>query len=244
MRESLRRNTLLLRKIKLYKLFLYLIYMKRPLKTGAYCGIALLIIAVISNIITQITGYYKIENAFLYSFFVLVGWIDLLLMIFFIYAFVVLGKKFKSKLLVVMSWIFIGIAILVLVSSVFGSIITLIPKASAATDASQSIENLLTEIKSSNPNLIGELTPEEEKLVATFFIIAWLIISAILGILSILFGIGLLNLRKNVKYAKATGILNIIAGATYIIFIGFIIELAAFIVGVILLFNAAKKFEK
>lgn len=217
--------------------------LKKPLKTGAYCGVALLVIGVISNIITQITGYYKIESSFLDGIFVLVGWIDLLLMIFFTYAFVILGKKFKSKLLVVMSWIFIVIMIMILISSILGSVVDLISKVSAA-DVSQNIEGLLTQVQPNNPDLLGNLTPEEEKLVATALIISWVVISIILGILFILFGIGLLKLGKNVKYAKACGILNIVAGATYIIFIGFAVELAAFIVGVILLFNAAKKFEK
>ncbi|MEK6859568.1 MAG: hypothetical protein AABX54_02020 [Nanoarchaeota archaeon] len=225
---------------------------KRPLKTAAYCGIVLLIIAIISNIITEITGYYKIENVFLDSIFVLVGWIDLLLMMFFIYGFVILGKKYKKKLLTVMSWIMISIIIITLAFSILGSLMNLIPTAAASSpDISQNIKSQISQMFAENPgltqnsnlNALQNLTPEQEKLIATAFIIAWIIISIILGTLSILFGIGVLSLEE-IKYSRATGILNIIAGATYIIFIGFIIELAAFVMGVILLFNAYKKLER
>lgn len=214
---------------------------KRPLRTAAYCGIALLIIAIISNLITEIINHYGIQNVFLDSIFILVGWIDLLLMIFFTYGFVVLGKKYKKKLLIVMSWIIIGITIAILLTSIIGTIIKIIPTAAAAD--SPTINNILNEIKSNNPELVQNITPEQEKLIATAFIIVWVIMTIILGALSILFGIGILSL-KEMKYARATGILNIIAGATYIIFIGFAIELAGFILGVMLLFNASKKLEK
>ena len=147
---------------------------KRPLKTAAYCGIVLLIIAIISNIITEITGYYKIENVFLDSIFVLVGWIDLLLMMFFIYGFVILGKKYKKKLLTVMSWIMISIIIITLAFSILGSLMNLIPTAAASSpDISQNIKSQISQMFAENPgltqnsnlNALQNLTPEQEKLI-------------------------------------------------------------------------------
>ncbi|VVB78336.1 Uncharacterised protein [uncultured archaeon] len=214
---------------------------KRPLKIAAYAGLALLIIAIVSNIISQVTTYYNVESTFLNGFFVLIGWIELVLSIFFTYGFIILGRKYKSKLLVVMSWITIVLIVLLLLSSFVGTILKMIKPVSAADS---SINTIISSADSSNPNLLSNLTPEQEKLVVIAFIITWIAISIILGILSILWGIGLLNLGKNVKYAKTSGILNIVAGATYIAFIGFLIQLIAFIFEIVLLFKISKKLEK
>ncbi len=218
--------------------------MKRPLKIGAYCGLALIIIGIISNLITLVIDMRSINNVFLDNFLILVGWVEILLLIFFTYSFVVLGKKFKNRLLVVMSWIIIVLLILTLVFNIFTSVVDMIPKASAATgDASQSIENLLA---NANPGAgsLQNLTPEQEQIALLAYMIAWAIMTIILGVITILFGVGLLNLGEKVKYSKVSGILNIVAGATYIIIIGFVVELVAFIFQAMLLLNASKNLEK
>ena len=60
----------------------------------------------------------------------------------------------------------------------------------------------------------------------------------------IFFGMGLLKVKDRVKYAKPSGILEIIAGATLIIFIGSLITFVAQIFELIMLFSLSKKTGK
>lgn len=78
----------------------------------------------------------------------------------------------------------------------------------------------------------------------TFFVIFWVILIIPFSAYSILFGVALMKLDKKVEYSRITGIMNIISGATYIIFIGFIIKLVAWVFEVILMFKASEKFER
>jgi len=64
------------------------------------------------------------------------------------------------------------------------------------------------------------------------------------GIILILLGIGLLGVSKKIKYAKIAGILSIIAGVTYWIFIGYIISFVVLVFEILIFFNTSKKFEK
>jgi len=65
----------------------------------------------------------------------------------------------------------------------------------------------------------------------------------IYSVYTIVFGIALLKLKNKLEHAKATGILMIISGATYIIFIGFVIRFVAWIFQIMLLFEASKKMK-
>lgn len=77
-----------------------------------------------------------------------------------------------------------------------------------------------------------------------FFLVFWIIFIIPFSAYSILFGIALMKLDKKVEHARVTGILEIVAGATYIIFIGFIIKIVAWIFELVLMFKASKKFER
>lgn len=61
------------------------------------------------------------------------------------------------------------------------------------------------------------------------------------GIPSIFFGVGLLKLGKDVELSKAAGVLNIVGGATTIIFVGVIVLFVAFILEMIILFKESEK---
>jgi len=72
----------------------------------------------------------------------------------------------------------------------------------------------------------------------------WVVFSIFMGAYSVLFGISLLKIKDKVKHGKSVGILNIVAGATYIILVGFLVRIVAYICEILLLFDAAKRFEK
>ena len=65
----------------------------------------------------------------------------------------------------------------------------------------------------------------------------------VLGVFSILFGLGVKNLGGAVDYSRPVGILNVIAGATYLILIGYFVKLVAFVFEIALLFKASGKSE-
>jgi uncharacterized membrane protein len=75
-------------------------------------------------------------------------------------------------------------------------------------------------------------------------IIIWVVFSLIMGAYYILFGIGLLKIENKVEHAKTAAILEIISGATVIIFIGFLIKLVATIFEIVMFFKASEKLEK
>jgi len=147
---------------------------------------------------------------------------------------VVLGRRFKTKLLTVMGWISVGIAILIFLIGLFFNVAGMFGVVSAqGFDDLENIEDWSDE--------------EKEEFVAYFlviFVVLWIVASVVFGAYSILFGIALLRLKDKVPYAHASGILNIVAGATYIIFIGFIVSFAAYVLEIMMFFAASEKFEK
>ena len=205
--------------------------MNRPLKVAAASGIvALCIYLIIAPIV--VLGIENSPIRWIISFLgiILGGTFSIL----FLNGFLVLGNKFKSTLLSVMSWIGIGLLILYLA---FGTVMTfsLFIKNASAIEAANipfvDIDNL--------DYLFGEAV----RAFVIFTIIVYVVSMAVIGTYSILFGVGLLILKRKVKYAPAAGILNIVAGATYIIMIGFVVAIAARIVELVMLFKASEKFE-
>lgn len=217
--------------------------MKKPIKIAAIAGIILIALSIISGIVSGIFKPDVIKtNVALKEILSLISILEYISSIFFTYGFVVLGRKFKSRLLVVMSWIFIAIAILFLVLGFLGMINNLVKPVSAQGDFSTSV-NGLKNIDQNNFNW-NNLTLEQQYALIFILLIAWIIFSLILGVLNVLYGIGIINLGPKVRYSKATGILNIVAGATFIIIIGIFIYIAAFIMEILLLFDASKRLEK
>ena len=125
-----------------------------------------------------------------------------------------------------MAWIGIVFAVAFLVISIFSNIINGVGIASAQEISSYSDYNQYT------------------KAYLVRYLISYYVISLFMGLYSVLLGIGLLRLKGKVKRSYFAGILNISAGATYFIFIGMFIQIAALIVEIKMFSELSKKFEK
>lgn len=206
--------------------------MKKPLKVAAWSGIISLVVMLIAMPFMFLLGDSDGVVRYLFSFIITV--VSMVLGILFLYGFVVLGKKFNVSLLQIMAWIGIVLAIIGLVFNLFGSIAGLAANVSAQKDFDfdkEKFENMSDE--------------EAEEFAKTFiFIFIWVVISLFIGAYYVLFGIGLLKLKDKVPHAHTTGILDIIAGATMIIFIGFIVMMVSYIFKIVMLFEASRKFER
>lgn len=235
--------------------------MEKPLKKAAWAGIISIILAVAFVIV-------MIPFSFLGSNFVQVAQIIyqiiiLLLGVIFIFGFIVLGKKFKNKFLVVMAWIGIIFAIVFTLISLFYNPFqpdflteeNLLKLNASLASSFQNLENLenldgLENFDPDNPEMVFdalELDPFAKEFLTqmiVYFLVVYLVIAIGFGLYSILFGVALLKISKKVDYAKPAAILNIVAGATYFIFAGFLIKLVAFVFEIIMFFAASKKFEK
>jgi len=207
--------------------------MKNPLKVAAYSGLLVIIIPfflIILNTILRATGA---SQTIMTSIAIFNSLIITTLSILFTYGFIIIAKKHNAKLLLVMSWIGIIFGVIFLLFSLFANFSSFLSPVSAQS-------NLPT---SSFNTSLTSLEAEAAKEIATMILIIFAVISLILGIYTILFGIGLLKLKEDVKYAKPAGILNIVSGATYIILIGWLVQIAAFILELLLLFNASNELE-
>jgi hypothetical protein len=184
------------------------------LKFCAFAGIFFLVFLIISSFISRLNDRI--------SFFLLS--LSLIFGILFYYGFIILGKKHGKKFITVISWIFIIVFVLFFLFQVI---------------------NLF------KPNFLGEIFFTEEPsniedfindLFDTLFLllIILIVVGIVLIVLGILFGVGLLKLSGQVKYAKVTGILEIIGWSTLIIGIGFFVLLVSGIFKILLLFKASK----
>lgn len=202
-----------------------LVNVKKPYKVAAMSGIWMIVLGFLVSMILQIFRPWINPVAFTFlqlsSFYVL-----MILGITFSYGFVEMGKKYKSKLLVVMAWIGITFAIIFLVVSILSNIVNGIGFVSAQEIVSYSDYSQVTK-----DYLVG-------------FLISYYISSLFVGLYSVLMGIGLIRLRGKVKHSYLAGVLNITAGATYFIFLGLFIQIAALVVEIIMFKELSKKLEK
>lgn len=219
--------------------------MKKPLKIAAWSGVAVILTSIILSIVLSIFPMIFSENVFLEKFFSFFNLIILVFSILFLYGFFLLGKKFNSKLLMVMSLIGI-ISGLVLYVTFF-----MINLTNPHLFLPESIMSL-----SEEKTLLEEYSEEEFDVIISEFT-SWLIYFFIflflfllfLGIYLILFGVGILKLGNKVRYSKPAGVLNIITGSCLIIpILGWIIAsftlIPKYILEIILLFSASNDFEK
>jgi hypothetical protein len=212
--------------------------MEKPLKFAAWSGIILIVWSILNLVISaglsfQPSGILSIVGAVINGVFGS----------FFLYGFVILGRKFDGNLLQVMAWIGVVLAILGGVLGLLGGALTAVTNVSAQGLDDQALSGYGPELDDFDDFSDAELLTGLG-ILAGIFLIFWIGFTVILGAFSVLFGVGLLKISKKVKYAKVTGILSIIAGATYIIAIGFIVGIAVGIMNIILLFKASADFEK
>jgi len=202
--------------------------MEKPLKVAAWSGLLSFILSAVIFlfVLTSPTQTPNVIASLVLS--VAGGVLGLL----YLNGFLVLGKKFNGKLLVVMAWIGIGFTIASLIFGVVGNLIGTAEVVSAqGSDFSIGA---------------GGEAGFDDTTAALFiiFIIVWLVISVVAGTYSILFGIGLLKLKGKVQYAKTAAVLEIVAGATYIILVGILVKVVAYVFEIAMFFKASEKFEK
>lgn len=210
---------------------------KKPLKVGAICGILLIVMFIISIIVSSIielNAVYSIIYSILFYAFLLL----------FFYGFYVLGKRYKNKMLKVVSLIFIIFYIIsFLIFGVFGF---------AMDGYGEELQQKMDQIgiNESSENLTedqAQAVMDELLPLVLPIIIFVLIYGVLLLVVDILFGVGLIKLGKNVKHAKMTGILEIIGSGSLLLIVGLlfgaglIILLIAHVFKIVILFNESKK---
>ena len=204
-------------------------------KTGAISLLVALLVSIISGfvlIILSLTG--ATQTSSFNGLITAITIVSVILMGLYFYAFVYMGKKEHVPLLSTTAWIRFAIIILtsVLSISVLFGLIT-----------NPYFESAFGGYASLNQDQSAQEIPDFGELLRTFLPIH-IIYSVIVGMTQIFFGMGLLKVKDRVKYAKPSGILEIIAGATLIIFIGSLITFVAQIFELIMLFSLSKKTSK
>jgi len=194
--------------------------MKKPLKVAAYSFLIVSVVSFILGLFGSFNGFVPIVNFdFLGYFFVLVNIVLFILILYVFYGFILLGRKCNNRLLVVISYVGIVLSAVYLLYLLFGSFVIDVP----------------------DMPLPGE--DADFSHLGIFILKVHLVYSLVVGVLSILHGIALLKVGKKINYSKPAGVLNIVAGATMIIFVGYMVMIAAIILEILLLFEASKKFE-
>lgn len=204
--------------------------MKYPLKVAAWSGLISFVLSIVVLIYMFSVEQFGSTSAFGLLISLSAGVLGIL----FLNGFLVLGKKFNGKLLVVMTWIGIAFAVLSMIFGIFGSFADVTPGVQAQQIGAST---------SGGTNFDGEFGELVGALLLVVIII-WAIFTLILGAYSILFGIGLLKLKDKVQYSRVAGILEIVAGATYIILIGFLVRMVATVFEIAMMFKASEKYEK
>jgi len=204
---------------------------KKPFKIAAWSYVLFLILSTIFGFLIRGQGIVPYDYnsppvlIFLSVLCILISFV-LLLLIF--YGFILLGKKFNNNLLSRVSVLGIFIFTIYTIYILFGGLLLNVPVLPTADNYESWSQDQIN-----GPQQLG-----------TFILIGYIVMSIVLGVVWILFGISLLRLRKKIKYAKSAGILNIITGATLFIFIGYLIAIPALIMEIMLLFEASRRFEK
>jgi uncharacterized membrane protein len=198
------------------------------IKKGAIFGLISFIFLIVYTIILsyQTAVYYLSQTPYSYSNFQIILLNIILLagsvgILYFYSAFLKLAEKYKNKLLKITSWVFLIFGIINVVMNIISFTLTSIELV-RAEDAVSSIDPFL----------------------AIFVLIILLLFVIVSGALSILFGVSILRLGKEVKYSRVTGILYLVSGATMVILIGFLFVWVANFFSVALLWKESEKTSK
>ena len=177
----------------------------------------------------------------------------LFLYILFLQGFMIIGGRYNSKLLKLIVAVGMILCIITSVASLSLSIyVELTPKENLvklALGDEINYEDFIEYSKNkqnpdnSIPQDIKEKIEGRILKLVLYILLFCLVYLIIYSVYTIVFGIALLKLKNKLEHAKATGILMIISGATYIIFIGFVIRFVAWIFQIMLLFEASKKMK-
>jgi hypothetical protein len=190
--------------------------MKSPIKVAAWSYIILVALMIMQIALPLV---FKIFNLNLVILSIVYGIIYFALLILVYNGFIVIGKKYNNNFIVIVSYVAI---VLLALDFVVSTGFTLF-------------------IRDLNYNTF-DLSYIGYYLGYAIYKITLMIVR--FAIIPILFGVALLGLSKDVSMARATGILNIVAGATVIILVGFLVYIAVIVLEIILLFMEASKPDK
>ena len=200
------------------------------IRFGAWAGVVSLIVILISIFLPTISLLSVIAGGFVF------------------FAFVKLGTKTeKGNFLKVMGYVGLFFVLLTFCISLvfsFGGInfINAIGGEDFINFVQESQTNPQLAEQLNDPNFFQNNPETAERLVKSFvkILIFLFILVAVYVIFSILLGVAQLKISKKIRYAKVTGILNIVGGATTIILIGVPVLIVARVFEIMMLFEASK----
>ena len=209
------------------------------LKYAWISGIAMAVLILLNSLVSGFVknGAYSFVSGLLFQVFVLI----------FTYGFYVLGKRYESKLLKVISILMISFVVISYLITLaylnpIAEKVTLITN-QLVTDANIQLEDLNSLTQEQQESLGLALMQNQE-----FLSIVWMIVGLFASyfivwiILSILFGVALIKLKDKVVYSKIAGILEIVGAATLIVFgLGALVLIVAFVYELIILYKESRK---
>jgi hypothetical protein len=213
--------------------------MKRPMYFAGLSAIILVIISIFNLVFGFALGLAGAQKVLVTVINLIFSIAALVFAAFFYWGFIVMGKKFKGKLLQVMAWIGFVMIILAFIFSFFIGIISLFSQSVSASELTSFASSAFNETAGFQEFFQGSAVN-----LLIIFLMIFIFLVLIMSAYTILWGVGILKLQHKLDYARTTGILNIVAGATYIILIGFLIHIVAYIFEILLLFEASKKVER
>lgn len=219
--------------------------MANALKFAAWAG-------VISLAASFFIGFFGsfFQFGFLNSILVFLMWVAPVV---FYYGFFVLGKKYKNGLLKGFSLYFMIITVFFVFLMGFLSVYYS-GEIQQFLDKSESVSYDLSELEEQyggEENIPEDVFDEKfedlgDMLMTIFYIMLIFHFGFFIfyGIPSIFLGAAIMKLENRVDHAKVTGIVGIVGGATTIIFIGYLIGFASYIMQILILFNESGKIKR
>ena len=205
------------------------------LKYAWIAGIMLFIMSFIYSFVSSLVSFFGLS---IYFSGIINSLISFALTSLFYYGFYVLGKKYDSRLIRISAIAMIVISLILLLSSIF----YVIPLANnLVLEINSTIQQKAIEFNISQDSIMDQTMNEAQQEIMGLavleiikphipvFLILILSYSLILMIIGILFGLGLMRLK--IKYARVTGILELVG----IILIVIGIPLLMFLIGIILI---------
>jgi len=205
---------------------------KRPFKIAGYAGLLVFGVAFVISILNSFLSNFIPASVFISLINPIEAVVISVLAAVFFYGYVVLGRKLGNNLLRNMALISIVLifASIVIIYALLISNDLINLASSESVSISDFFEELSASVNSSD-YFTGFL--ETLLFIHFFIVIFW-------GLQGILFGIALKRMGDHIPDARTAGILNIVAGATYVIFIGYFIAAIAYIYNVIIMIEVSK----
>ena len=151
-------------------------------------------------------------------------------------SFITLGKKYESKLLIIIGWIhiiFFALFFFSIVLNQWGVYEKTSPYETYGLEGIYGDEKY---------EAIAQLPEDQQEEISKFEslrIIFLILYIAVYSIITILLGVGLIKISKKYNFARPVGIMEIIAGATMFIGIGIFVKFSTFIMELILIFKVS-----